>query len=141
MTFEEKIRERIARAGHQSTEKNLFKLILGEIQQKGTITEEQGFAIVKKIIKGNDETLSFLPENDTRRAGYDAENDILSELLPVYLSTQEIEVKVQELGLCTQIVSAKNEGQAVGIVMSNFKRLSLPVEGEEVKKVVQFLRG
>lgn len=142
MAFEETIRSRIAAAPQKSREKDLFKLVLGEVQQKPTaVTEEQGHSIVKTIINSNKSTLGLMGVEDPRRAQLEEENVILGSLLPTYLTTEQIATKIAELGLANAVIAAEKEERAMGVVMPAFKRLKLSVEGDTVKEVIRTLRS
>lgn len=141
MSFEQKLRERITAAPFRSREKDILKVVLGEAQQKGKFTDEQGCNIVKSMLKNNTETLGLLAAGDSRRAQYEEENRVLQTLLPAYLSPSEIRAKLDEAGLAEQIRAAKNEGQATGVAMKHLKGLQLPVEGDAVKQVILALRS
>ena len=133
MSYEEQIRERMYKAPHGSTEKSLLKVLLGEVQQKsniGQFTEEMGLAIVKKMMKANEETIPHLSETDSRRAKLLEENKVLISLLP-----QE---RLQADGVNVQ--GAKNDGQAIGIAMGHLKKINAPVEGQAVKEAVAEMR-
>lgn len=143
MTFEETLRQRITSAAFGSLEKNVLKVVLGDIQLKAAnsrVNDEVCHSIVKKLIKGNEESIGYLPESDQRRAKYLDENRILETLLPRYLTAKEIEVKLSELGLAEGLKSAKNDGQAVGMAMGSLKKANLFVEGDSVKQAVAALR-
>lgn len=144
MSFEQTVRDRISKAPYGSTEKNILKVVLGDIQLKaagGTITDEAGHAIVKKLVKGNEETLGHLKGEDPRRAQYLGENAVLSSLLPTYLTADQVTAELTSAGLVEQVKAAKNEGQATGVAMKHLKGKGLAVEGDEVKKAVTALRS
>lgn len=140
MSFEEMLRDRIAKSPYGSAERNLLKVVLGDLQQKvtGSVTDEVAHAVVKKIIKGNDESLGYLPQGDARRAQYLAENEILADLLPKYLTADQIRESLEAAGI--DVKSMPNEGQATGKAMQHFKAKNAPVEGQTVKEVVQAIR-
>lgn len=144
MSFEQTVRDRISKAPYGSTEKNILKVVLGDIQLKaagGTITDEAGHAIVKKLVKGNEETLGHLKAEDARRHQYIEENAILATLLPAYLTAEQVTAELTSAGLVEQVKSAKNEGQATGVAMKHLKGKGLAVEGDEVKKAVTAMRS
>lgn len=144
MSFEQTVRDRIAKAPFRSREKDILKVVLGDIQQKaagGTITEEQGHALVKKLVKGNEETLGHLKADDARRPQYVEENAILATLLPSYLTAEQVTAELTSAGVVEQVKAAKNEGQATGVAMKHLKGKGLAVEGDEVKKAVTALRS
>lgn len=143
MNFEEQVRFRISKAPYGSREKNLLKVLLGEIQlneTKSKITDEFCYGLVRKMIKANEENLSYLSADDIRREAYEDENSILTSLLPTYLDADQIQEHLVAENLLDAIKAAKNDGQAVGVAMGHFKRNGLPVEGETVKQVVQEIR-
>jgi len=141
MSYEQQIRERMSKAPHGSTERNLLKVVLGEVQQKsamGEFTEEMGLAIVKKMMKANEETLPHLSETDSRRAKLLEENKVLTTLLPQYWTAGQIRERLQADGVNVQ--GAKNDGQAIGMAMQHLKKINAPVEGQTVKEAVAEMR-
>jgi uncharacterized protein len=141
MSYEEQIRERMYKAPHGSTEKSLLKVLLGEVQQKsniGQFTDEMGLAIVKKMMKANEETVPHLGETDSRRAKLLEENLVLTGLLPQYWNIGQIRERLQADGVNVQV--AKNDGQAIGMAMGHLKKINAPVEGQSVKEAVAEMR-
>tara|TARA_Y100000034_G_scaffold135070_2_gene205567 strand:+ start:94 stop:510 length:417 start_codon:yes stop_codon:yes gene_type:complete len=138
MSFEQNLKERINNAPFGSERRNILKLVLGEHQQlaaKQAMKDEHGHNIVKKIIEANDKSLSYLEEGDLRARKLRDENDVLRELLPRYLSKEEIVVVLRDLDL----KSCKSAGQAMGMAMKHLAGRS--VEGNTVKEAVAELRG
>jgi uncharacterized protein len=141
MSYEQQIRDRMSKAPHGSTEKSLLKVVLGEVQQKsalGEFTEEMGLAIVKKMMKANEETIPHMSEADSRRAKLLEENKVLASLLPQYWTAGQIRERLQADGVNVQ--SAKNDGQAIGMAMQHLKKINAPVEGQTVKEAVAEMR-
>jgi hypothetical protein len=141
MSYEEQIRERMTKAPHGSTEKNILKVVLGEVQQKSAnaqFTEEMGQAIVKKMMKANEETIPHFSETDPRRAKLLEENKILTSLLPQYWTAGQIRERLMADGVNLQ--GAKNDGQAIGMAMQHLKKINAPVEGQTVKEAVAEMR-
>jgi hypothetical protein len=141
MSYEEQIRERMCKAPHGSTEKSLLKVLLGELQQKsniGQFTDEMGLAIVKKMMKANEETIPHLSETDARRAKLLEENKVLTSLLPQFWTAGQIRERLQADGVNRQ--GAKNDGQAIGMAMGHLKKINAPVEGQAVKEAVAEMR-
>jgi uncharacterized protein YqeY len=146
MSFEEKLRERLNKAPFRSKEKDLLKVVLGELQQKsasGKVTDEQGLAIVKSMIKNNiEKVLPHLKEGDERKTVIEEENKILQALLPAYLTVEQVkELLAKYQGLTEDIQAAKNDGQATGLAMKYLKSLNAQVEGETVKQAILELRA
>jgi len=141
MSFEELIRERMHKAPHGSNERNLLKVVLGEVQQKSALapfTEDMGHALIKKMIKANEETLPHLKESDPRHGKLLAENPILASLLPQYWSVEQILQRLQADGI--DLKAAKNDGQAMGLAMQHLKKIEAKVEGQAVKEAVAAMR-
>ena len=70
MSYEEQIRDRMSKAPHGSTEREILKVVLGEVQQKsalGQFTEEMGHAIVKKMMKANEASAGRNREKEGRK--------------------------------------------------------------------------
>jgi hypothetical protein len=143
MSFEEILRNRISKAPFRSKEKDLLKVVLGEIQQKsasGKVTDDQGLAIVKSMIKNNiEKVLPHLKDEDERKTMIEEENKILQSLLPSYLTAEQIKNRLVDL--VGQIKEAKSEGQATGIAMKHLKLINVQVEGETVKQAIQEMRA
>ena len=142
MSFEQKLRDRIKNAGFGSVEKNVLRVVLGDVQLKAAkskINDEACYGIVKKIVQGNKDSIGYMAMDDPRKSQYEQENVILSSLLPEYLTADQIRGKLTP-ELIEQVKSSKNDGQCVGLVMSYLKKENLLVEGETVKEVVKLLR-
>jgi hypothetical protein len=155
MTFEDTLRARITKAPFKSREKDVLKVVLGEVQQKaatGPVTDEQGHAIVKSVIKNNKEFMDPLPKpgepvrpalpaDHPKRAELMEENAVLGSLLPSYLGKDEAVAMLTEKGWATPIKEAKSEGQAIGLAVKFFKSVGVAVEGDTVKQAAIALRA
>ena len=141
MSFEQLLRDRIAKAPFRSQEKETLRVVLGDVQQKASVSDEQGFNMVRAMIKNNnDKVLPYLQEGDLRRKVLIEENEVLSSLLPSYLTADQISQHLSEPSLTEKIKASKSEGQATGVAMKFFKDGSFPVSGDDVKKIVQQIR-
>ncbi len=140
--FEQELRKKINETPHGSPARNLLKVVLGEWQQKTATalgTDEMGFNLVRKMVAGNEECLTHLAEDDPRHAKALEENVLLQQLLPAFLTADQIKTALLEAGI--DVKSARGEGPAMGLVMKHFKGKGQAVEGDTVKKVVQELRA
>ena len=140
MTFEEIVRDRIKKSSYPSAERDVLKVVLGDLQLKssgGKITDEIGHGIVKKLIQSNNENLQHLTASDLRHAKYVEENEVLSSLLPQYWSKDQIRENLVAAGID---VKSMGEGPATGKAMSHLKSINAPIEGLMVKEVVQEMR-
>jgi uncharacterized protein YqeY len=98
--------------------------VLGEIQLKqatSTLSSADQQAIVRKIIKSNQDTIKNL-ESENRISDIpilQKEIEILKSILPQAWDDGKIHQFIKDQNL--DVLSAKNEGQAVGVVMKALK--------------------
>lgn len=140
MSFEDILREKIKQSQVGSYDRDVLKLVLGECQQvMDTMTDERGHGIVKKLIKSNEECLGHLTPEDPRYVRFVSENKLLADLLPQYLTKDQICERLVADGI--DVKSANNDGQAVGVAMKHLKQIGAAVEGGSVKTAVSQLRA
>ena len=140
MTFEETVRDRIKSYPYPAPEREVLKVVLGDLQLKSATAEfkdEHGHALVKKMIQANTENLAHLQTTDPRYAKYVLENEVLGALLPRYLNADEIRQSLESAGIDVLTPPA---GKAIGSAMQHFKSQSIPVDGNDVKAVVASMR-
>ncbi len=123
-------------------EKEILRVAVGEITTDAARagksgSEEESQAILRKLIKSNEESLA-LTEDAARRADLELENRTLADLLPQTLSVAEIVVQLDPQKAA--IVAAGNDGQATGIAMKFLKGLEVTVSGKDVALAVKQLR-
>jgi uncharacterized protein len=124
-------------------EKEILRVAVGEITTNAaragaTGSDEESQAILRKLIKSNQETLAIV-EDAAQRADLELENRTLAELLPQSLSVEEIVVALATVK--DAIVAAGNVGQATGIAMKQLKSAGAVVGGKDVAAAVQLLRN
>lgn len=144
MSLLDVVRERIKKSAFGSTEKDILKVLLGELQNEGSksaLSHEKELNIVRKFVKGNEETLSHMKgqEDNINYKKMQEENIVLSSLLPP--SMNEEDIKDLLTSSIIDVKSFKSEGQAVGEVMKLIKAKNLVADGSLVKSVVLELRG
>mgnify|MGYP006320764971 CR=1 FL=1 len=144
MSFEDVLRQKIA-AAPSKVAKSILKVVLGEFQQKNTTgkaTEADGYKIIEKIVNGNNETLGYLKADDARASIMQEENEVVSALLPTYLTADEVLLKIiGEPQLLADVKSAKGDGQATGVVSKWCKAQKLEAKGDVIKEVVTKIRA
>ena len=118
--------------------RDILKLVLGEIQSKESRTgknlnDDKIESIIRKLIESNLEILSHKYDVVLSR-----ENEILGNLLPTVMTTEEIEEALKDVS--EDIKTANNDGQAMGIAMKTMKSCSGKALGQDVKEVVSDLR-
>lgn len=123
-------------------EKEILRVAVGEIttqaaRDNGIGGDEQAQAIVRKLIKSNQESLA-LSENSQQKADLELEIQTLSALLPKSLDCDEI---ITHLAPVREgILAAANAGQATGIAMKHLKAEGAIVSGKDVTLAVTKLR-
>jgi uncharacterized protein YqeY len=124
-------------------EKEILRVALGEITTEAARDgrrgdDEEARAILRKLIKSNEESLAAGP-SDERRATLSEENRILGEFLPKTLGIEDI---VDALAPVRDAVrAAGNEGQATGVAMKHLKSLGASVNGKDVAEAVKRVRA
>jgi hypothetical protein len=122
-------------------EKEILRVLVGEIttnEARGTVkTDDDARAIVRKVLKSNEETLG-LTTDVTQRETLAREIEILRGLLPQSLSVDAI---VEALESVRDALRAEaNDGKATGIAMKHLKSTGALVEGKDVSEAVKRLR-
>lgn len=125
-----------------TVEKEILRVALGEIQTvdaRGTaVTDEGAAAIVRKLIKSNEETLAVTTD-EAQKSTLAQETEILRSLLPRELGVPEI---VEALApVRDAIKAAGNDGQATGIAMKHLKASGAVVNGKAVGEAVKQIRA
>ena len=150
MSLKEKVRQKFEeakRAGNRE-EKNLLSVILGDIataEARGgkAVSDADVEKLLRKMVENNTETVTQLKSHnradDPQVAVLEREIALLKSLLPQTLDAEAI-VKALE-PVRTEIVNAKNDGQATGVAMKHLKSLSLSVQGQDVSAAVKQIRG
>ena len=140
----EEIKRRITAAmkAGNTVERDILRLTYGEVQTaeaRGTaVTDEGVAAIVRKLIKSNEETLAATPDAEQKRV-LAAENAVLVTLLPQSLSIAGI---IEALApVRDAIKAAGNDGQATGAAMKHLKASSAVVNGKDVTEAVKQMRA
>jgi uncharacterized protein YqeY len=123
-------------------EKEILRVAVGEITTEAAREgrrgdDDEARAIVRKLMKSNEESLGTeLPED--RRRTLEEENRILSAFLPKVLGVDDI---VAALGAVRDAVKAAgNEGQATGVAMKHLKAAGASVNGKDVAEAVKRVR-
>jgi uncharacterized protein len=137
-----KQRLKVAMKARNVTEREILRVALGEIQtieaRTGTMSDQDAAAIVKKLVKSNQETLG-VTESAEQRATLEQENAVLESLLP---KTLDVDAIVGALASAVvPIKAAANDGQATGIAIKHLKATGAAVDGKNVAEAVKRIRG
>ena len=122
----------------------ILRLAQGEVQTAEAragraLTDDEGVAVLKKLVKSNEETLAAIQGDAEKTATLQRENQILSELLPKAASVADIQAHLAPLR--DAIRAAANDGQATGIAMKELKKLGVVTNGSDVAQAVKALRA
>jgi len=147
MTFKAKIEQQLRQAVHGSVEKNILRVLVGEMQKeeskpanaKKELPEKWYINLVNKLISDNTETLGYLRKGGGAEAveRLEEENLVLEALLPedttIYWSQDDIRNWIKDEKI--DFGNFKSSGQAIGACMSRLK--GMDVLGEDVRAVVE----
>lgn len=141
----DEIRKRMQQAlrDHDTTTRQILGVAMGEIQTAGArakrdLTDEESTAIVRKLVKSNEETHAQTA-SEADRAQLTQEIAILQTLLPKTATVDDI---VAALAPNADAVrAADNDGKATGVAMKHLKSAGLVVDGKDVQAAVKRLRA
>ncbi|MBK7579443.1 MAG: GatB/YqeY domain-containing protein [Myxococcales bacterium] len=141
----EEIKKRVLAAmkAGNSLEKEILKVALGEIQTQEArankpMSDEEASAIVRKLVKSNQETAS-VSEDAAQKEQLGKEIAVLETLLPKSLDVDEIVALLASV--LDAVKAAGNDGQATGVAMKHLKSVGASVGGKDVSEAVKRLRS
>jgi uncharacterized protein YqeY len=126
-----------------TVEKEILRVALGEIQMTEVragkaLADEEAAAVVRKLVKANQETLAVSEDAEQKRV-LEEEIRILQALLP---STWDVARIASELAaVADKVKAAPNDGAATGVAMKHLKAAGAPVDGKDVAAAVKQLRA
>jgi uncharacterized protein len=123
-------------------EKEILRVAVGEITTEAARpgrqgSDEEAQAILRKLVKSNEETLGSTTDEEKRSALL-KENEVLAGFLPKSLTAEEITLALAPV--VPQIKAAGNDGQATGVAMKQLKSLGAIVNGKDVAVAIKELR-
>lgn len=141
----EDIKKRVLQAmkAGNTVEKEVLRVALGEMQTQEArgdepLSDEEAFAIVRKLVKSNRETLAASTDPEQKRV-LEEELSVLGSLLPKTLSVEEIVAALAPVA--EQIKAAGNDGQATGVAMKHLKSTGASASGQDASAAVRRMRG
>src|SRR5579859_6389062 len=136
MAILDELRTRMNEAirGKDEVAKNIYRLAYSEVQLASArsgkdVTDDEAIAILKKLVKSNEETLAVATEAAQREA-LAREIALLTAMLPKTLGVPEIVAALAPVA--GAIKAAGNDGQATGVAMKHLKSTGASVDGKTV---------
>ena len=126
-----------------SAKTGLLRLILGQAQQDGDEGDKNVEAIIRKMIKNNNQTAESMRESGVTEviggsmpaaALISAENDLMETFIPKSMTVGDIKSFISDNDINVQ--GAPNQGAAMGLVMKALKSSGATVQGSDVKTAV-----
>lgn len=139
----EKLKNRLAAANLNKEEiaKSVLKVVIGEAQQLRPIDQEDDkkiLALIKKAVDGNNITMGYLKDGDTKKNILAQENAVLEKFMPKFATREELLPIIS--GLKDQM-ALRPDNEAFGVAMKHLKSLSMNVDPKIVKSVVDQVRA
>jgi uncharacterized protein YqeY len=142
----DEIKTRMTRAMRERDEvvRNILGLAVGEIQTAEAranrpVRDDEATAIVRKLLKSNEETVALAGAEDARTPALRREIEVLKELLPKSMSAAQIAEVLAPVA--DAIRAAKTDGQAMGVAMKHLKSAGATADAPDVQQALKQLRG
>ncbi len=142
----DEIKARMTRAMRERDEvvRNILGLAVGEIQTaearaNRALGDDEATAVVRKLLKSNEETLALTGADDARGAALRREIEVLASLLPKSMSVEQIAEALAPVA--DPIRAAKSDGQAMGVAMKHLKAAGAVVGAPDVQQAVKRVRS
>ncbi len=142
----DEIKTRMTRALRERDEvvRNILGLAVGEIQTaearaNRALGDEEAIAVVRKLLKSNEETLALTASDDARGPALRREIEVLASLLPKSMSVEQIAETLSTVA--DAIRAAKSDGQAMGVAMKHLKAAGAVVAAPDVQQAVKRVRS
>ena len=132
-----------ANRGTDEVAKNIYRLAYSEVQLASArlgkdVNDDEAIAILKKLVKSNEDTLAVATERQQRDA-LAREIALLSAMLPKTLGVPEIVAALAPVA--DAIRAAGNDGQATGVAMKHLKSTGASVDGKTAAAAVKQIRS
>ena len=123
--------------------KNIYRLAYSELQLASArsgkdASDDDAVAILKKLVKANEETFAVAADAGQREA-LTREIALLSALLPKTLGVAEVVAALAPV--VDAIKAAGNDGQATGVATKHLKSTGASVDGKTAAAAVKQIRG
>jgi len=142
----DEIKTRMHRALRERDEvvRNILGLAVGEIQTaearaNRALGDDEAIAVVRKLLKSNEETLALAGADDARSTALRREIEVLGSLLPKSMSVEQIADAISPVA--DAIRAAKSDGQAMGVAMKHLKAAGAVAGASDVQLAVKRVRS
>jgi hypothetical protein len=139
------IRARVTQAVKDKDEaaRDVLRLVLGEVQTAEAragrpLAEDEVVAIVRKLVKSNEETLAAAADGPLAPA-LRHEIGVLAALLPKTLGVADLVLALEPQREALR--AAKNDGQATGLAVKHLKAAGIAAGGQDVAAAVKAIRA
>lgn len=140
----DELKKRVAEAvkSGDTVARDVLRLALGELQtaearKNAPLAEDDAAAVVRKLVKSNEETLALTKDPESA-AALRREIEVLASVLPASLTPDQI---VELLGEQREAIrAAKSDGQATGVAMKHLKATGANASGADVTVAVKKIR-
>ncbi len=127
-----------------SVAKEAYRTVMGDLTTDAarpgrTGSDEEGFAIIKKIVKSAEETRGSLTDDDPRKADASREIELLTAFLPKGMSAEDLVAALAPVS--DAIKAAPNDGAATGVAMKLVKSQGIVADGKLVSAAVKAIRA
>ncbi|MCB9586250.1 MAG: GatB/YqeY domain-containing protein [Polyangiaceae bacterium] len=133
-----KSRFKEAMKARREVEREILRVAIGDITTRDATSDDDVQAVLKKLLKSNEETLGH-NVSDEERTKLQQENEILRGFLPKTLDEAQIVAALAPVA--EQIRAASNDGQATGVAMKQLKSAGAEVDGKTVSAAVRKMRA
>ncbi len=132
-----------AMRGKDDVAKNIYRLAYSEMQLASarsgkSVGDDEAVAILKKLVKSNEETHAVATEPAQKEA-LAREISLLTAILPKTLGLPEIVAALAPVAEAVR--AAGNDGQATGVAMKHLKSAGASVDGKLVAAAVKQIRS
>jgi uncharacterized protein YqeY len=145
MAIVDELKARMTEAmrGKDDIAKNIYRLAYSELQLASArsgkdVNDDEAIAVLKKLVKSNEETLAVATEAAQKEA-LAREIALLTAILPKTLGVPEIVAALAPVA--EAIRAAGNDGQATGVAMKHLKSTGASVDGKTVAAAVKQIRS
>ena len=142
----DEIKSRMTRAMRERDDvvRNILGLAVGEIQTaearaNRALGDDEATAVVRKLVKSNEETLSLTSADDPRAAVLRREIEALTALLPASMTVEQIVLALAPVA--DAIRAAKSDGQAMGVAMKHLKAAGAVAAAPDVQQALKQVRS